>query len=234
MESGNTATPVPTPTPTFSDAISGPRTIDRSGSYYFTKNIVNSNEYKFLSIEASDVTIDGRGYTLDGIADGSQAGIEIEPGANRVTVKNLRLTDWAYGVYYEARASGPVSRDAPSRVPHGPGSSSTPVSNRNTVAGNRVTGTQLWYLRRGVDEQPDLQQPVLGPGGCEREVRTSPGRPGRSRDRRARTSSGGPSIGGNYWANPSGTGFSETDADANADGFVDDAVPGDLRPLRIC
>jgi len=33
---------------------------------------------------------------------------------------------------------------------------------------------------------------------------------------------GGPSIGGNYWATPTGTGHSETCTDANGDGFCDD------------
>jgi parallel beta-helix repeat protein len=32
---------------------------------------------------------------------------------------------------------------------------------------------------------------------------------------------GGPSLGGNFWGNPSGTGFSETTADANRDGICD-------------
>ena len=34
---------------------------------------------------------------------------------------------------------------------------------------------------------------------------------------------GGPSIGGNYWANRNGTGFSETHPDADGDGFCDEA-----------
>ena len=32
---------------------------------------------------------------------------------------------------------------------------------------------------------------------------------------------GGPQIGGNFWAKPDGTGFSETHPDANGDGFID-------------
>ncbi len=32
---------------------------------------------------------------------------------------------------------------------------------------------------------------------------------------------GGPKVGGNYWARPDNTGFSQTSADANGDGFVD-------------
>ncbi|WP_435333275.1 right-handed parallel beta-helix repeat-containing protein [Haloarchaeobius sp. TZWWS8] len=33
---------------------------------------------------------------------------------------------------------------------------------------------------------------------------------------------GGPRIGGNYWSNPSGTGFSDTASDTNGDGFADE------------
>ncbi|MEN6517908.1 MAG: carbohydrate-binding protein [Methanospirillum sp.] len=43
---------------------------------------------------------------------------------------------------------------------------------------------------------------------------------------------GGPEIGGNFWANLEGTGFSETHPDTNRDGFCDDANPnGDALPL---
>jgi parallel beta-helix repeat protein len=49
---------------------------------------------------------------------------------------------------------------------------------------------------------------------------------------------GGPSIGGNYWSNPSSTGFSETCLDSNSDGFCDQSYnpQGDLidyYPLHI-
>ncbi|MEN6342135.1 MAG: carbohydrate-binding protein [Methanospirillum sp.] len=43
---------------------------------------------------------------------------------------------------------------------------------------------------------------------------------------------GGPEIGGNFWADLHGTGFSETHPDTNHDGFCDDANPnGDALPL---
>ncbi|MEN6517369.1 MAG: carbohydrate-binding protein, partial [Methanospirillum sp.] len=34
----------------------------------------------------------------------------------------------------------------------------------------------------------------------------------------------GPKVGGNYWSRPDGTGFSQTNADANGDGFIDIAL----------
>jgi parallel beta-helix repeat protein len=42
---------------------------------------------------------------------------------------------------------------------------------------------------------------------------------------------GGPYIGGNYWANPSGTGFSQTHFDTNGDGFAE--VPYKLNDVNI-
>ncbi|MEN6342252.1 MAG: NosD domain-containing protein, partial [Methanospirillum sp.] len=36
---------------------------------------------------------------------------------------------------------------------------------------------------------------------------------------------GGPRVGGNYWGQPDGAGFSQTGADANGDGFIDTALP---------
>ena len=42
---------------------------------------------------------------------------------------------------------------------------------------------------------------------------------------------GGPYIGGNYWAKPDGTGFSQTHVDADGDGFVDRSHRTDRLPL---
>ncbi len=42
---------------------------------------------------------------------------------------------------------------------------------------------------------------------------------------------GGPLVGGNYWARPDGTGFSEVIADSDSDGFSD--VPLDLAPGNV-
>ncbi|WP_440950216.1 PKD domain-containing protein [Methanosphaerula subterraneus] len=49
---------------------------------------------------------------------------------------------------------------------------------------------------------------------------------------------GGPSIGGNFWGTPDGTGFSQTDPDINNDGFCDDPYTLgtgniDRYPLRV-
>jgi parallel beta-helix repeat protein len=219
VESGNTATPAPTPTPTFSYAISGPRTIDRPGSYYFTRDIINSNEAVFIQVRASDVTIDGRGYRLDGIDDGTQAGISVESGANRVTVKNLRLTDWPYGVYYAGASSGSVQGCTIE------GSSWAGIvlyagSNSNTVTGNRVSGThygiyvgestnnRIYNNRFSAPENANAGNNIAG------TTWSVPKQAGPN-------IVGGPSIGGNYWSNPTGTGYSDTGADANRDGFVD-------------
>jgi parallel beta-helix repeat protein len=219
VESGNTGTPVPTPTPTFSYAISGPRTIDRSGSYYFTKNIVNSNEAVFVRVQASDVTIDGKGYKLDGIDDGTQAGISVESGANRVTVKNLRLTDWPFGVYYSGASSGSVQGCTIE------GSSWAGIiiyagSNSNTVTGNRVTGTHYGiYVGESTNNQI-YNNRFSAPEGANAGPNIA-GTAWSVSKRAGPNIVGGPSIGGNFWATPSGTGYSETGTDANGDGFVD-------------
>ena len=109
------------------------------------------------------MTIDGKGYTVDGTARGGAAGIVVSSGASRVTIKNVRLTDWAYAVYYRPARATAASKGAPSSRTSWAGVVVYTGAPGYTVTGNRVTGIGYAIFVGGGDRQHDLQQPVLAP-----------------------------------------------------------------------
>ena len=93
-----TATPDPGPTEIRSCAA-----IDEAGTYVLAADIENADEKSCLRIRASDVRVRGAGHRIDGPpALSATEGVSIA-GANtsNVTVRNLTVTEWVYGVRVE-------------------------------------------------------------------------------------------------------------------------------------
>ncbi len=85
---GNAATPVGTCTE-----------ISLSGEYVLTANIANTSVTSCISINASNVTFDGAGFTITG--GGSGNGVFVHNPSIRltnVTISNLKVTNWHRGI----------------------------------------------------------------------------------------------------------------------------------------
>lgn len=109
-----TVTPVPTsspsPTPTTMPPTSTPTLINSCtkisspGEYVLNRNILDSSEINCINITSSNVVIDGAGYTIDGIDKRETFGVVVYNSTTvltNVTVKNLKVTGWDYGIYYK-------------------------------------------------------------------------------------------------------------------------------------
>ena len=236
LSTGPTTTSVPTTTQN-PYAITGPTVITSPGTYYLTNDILNRDDPVCIEVKTPGVTIDGRGHRLSGTGTSStSAGIFVN-NIPDVTVKNLKVSGWGYGIYYYdqgvslGRVEGcTIEKNLFAGVVlfnkvHG-------VS----VAGNRITDQpergvwvadasdnviyDNWFSNAGVNAD------VVG---------TSTGNSFSVVKRTGPNIIGGPFIGGNYWSRPDGTGFSQTHADANGDGFSDEVFPfsghTDLLPL---
>ncbi len=89
--------------------------IECPGYYRLTNNILDSSATRGIEIAVgdvyvlgrSDVTLDGQGYQLDGRGDLYTYGVYVT-GSSDVTVKNLTVTDWYYGIFYENSQNGRV------------------------------------------------------------------------------------------------------------------------------
>ncbi len=77
-------------------SVCGP--ISASGEYVLNTSL--SQAATCITITSSDVVFDGGGYTIDGT--GSGYGVYVYNSSvtlTNVTVKNLKVTDWQYGIY---------------------------------------------------------------------------------------------------------------------------------------
>ncbi|MBO8174388.1 MAG: right-handed parallel beta-helix repeat-containing protein [Thermococcus sp.] len=60
-----------------------------------------------IKINVSNVVLDGAGHTIDGDDSGVEYGIYVQSAVN-VTVKNVIVTGWHYGIYYEYVQNGNI------------------------------------------------------------------------------------------------------------------------------
>jgi hypothetical protein len=86
------------------------RDVTTSGHHALAGDVTNSGARYCINVTASDVVLDGRGHTIDGV--GATLGSAAEPpvgvyvdGASNVTVRNLTVSEWQTGVVYR-NASG--------------------------------------------------------------------------------------------------------------------------------
>jgi parallel beta-helix repeat protein len=78
-------------------------TITESGTYLLTEDVENSEAETCISIETSDVALDGNGHTIDGTDAEGTAGIRAE-FADGVTVRDVTVSDWTTGIEYQSDA----------------------------------------------------------------------------------------------------------------------------------
>ncbi len=81
------------------------------GEYVLMQDIANSANGTCIDITSSDVIFDGNGHMVDGVDGTNTYGVQVNipnstgPQTN-VTVKNLLVTDWDYGIYYLNNSNG--------------------------------------------------------------------------------------------------------------------------------
>jgi len=86
-------------------------TISSPGTYALNQSIINTLYATCISITSSDVILDGAGYTIDGTGGWGTNGVYVynsTTALTNVTVKNLKLTDWVYGIHYNNAANGSI------------------------------------------------------------------------------------------------------------------------------
>lgn len=91
-------------------SVNGPTVISSPGTYVLTKDISGGGS-PAIWIQSSDVIFDGNGHTIDGTGASGSFGILVNgrDGLSRVTVKNVKLTDWHYGLYFKGVSNGQIS-----------------------------------------------------------------------------------------------------------------------------
>jgi len=236
VSGGTTTTTVPTTTQN-PYAITGPTVITSPGTYYLTNDILNRNDAVCIEVMTPGVTIDGRGHRLSGTGTSStNVGIFVN-NIPDVTVKNLKVSGWGYGIYYYDQGVS-LGRVEGCTIENNLFAGVVLYNKVHgvSVAGNRITD----QAQRGVwiadaSDNVIYDNRFSNSGVNADVVGTSTGNAFSVVKRAGTNIIGGPYIGGNYWGKPDGSGFSQTHADSNGDGFTDETFSfsghTDLLPL---
>lgn len=96
-------------------------------TYVFTANISDS-----VIVERSNITIDGKGYTLQGSKSGKGM---LFSSINHVIIRNINITNFAYGIYLDSSSYITVSDN--NAIGNGNGIC-LDLSSNNTVSGNNA------------------------------------------------------------------------------------------------
>jgi parallel beta-helix repeat protein len=114
------------------------RPVEPSGTIYISSDYTfTSNIYEPIVVTADNIIIDGAGYTVQGTGALGSKGIDLSY-RNNVTIKNVEVTDFYYGIYlWSSRNNTVTSNNASSNGFYGIYLWSS--SNNNTVTGNTVS-----------------------------------------------------------------------------------------------
>lgn len=79
--------------------IDGPTIITEPGTYVIKQDVTFETDGDYIVIATSDVAIEGNKHEIRGLhSDAKNAGVVIKPGCERVSIRELKLTGWYWGL----------------------------------------------------------------------------------------------------------------------------------------
>jgi len=121
-------------------SIEGTNKIERVGNVYTFKDDI----FGGIIVEGESLVIDGAGYTLQ--CSGSEYGIKLE--GSGVTVKNVIIRNFEYGIYLYRSENNVISENTIIENSHG---IHVPGPNNNTIIGNTVTDNREGIYLSGIN-----------------------------------------------------------------------------------
>jgi parallel beta-helix repeat protein len=122
-------------------------TIDQSGRYVLTVDVINTASTACIQITASDVVFDGQGHTIDSNGDGRR-GVYVHNDATRltnVTIQNVTVTDWKdAGIEFESVDNGRIVNNT--AIDNGEDGIELDSSDNNTVSSNNASGNGFFGI----------------------------------------------------------------------------------------
>jgi parallel beta-helix repeat protein len=237
-------------------AVTGPMEITSPGTYELPSSIWNCNQPVCIQISSEGVILDGMGHTIDGIGDPESVGIAVGGDGSGAIIRNVRIMQFGTGIEFSEDGSvntsivrrntnGIIVRDAAVRIEgtrvsmnaeHGILLENTGT---NQIIGNRILDNaigigifypSLWSVGNTITNNRFNNSENLEFYNTEDEGADIPNL------LNATLVSGqnilnGTFLGGNFWATPNQTGFSETCTDANGNGICD--APYEIRTGNI-
>ena len=221
-------------------------TLDIQGeTYKLTADIIDSTETsKCMYITKDSITLNCQGHTIDGIDNESSLakGVYIYRKDN-VTIKNCVITDWVTGITAGSIGSWNLTimnNKVTSNLDYGVSLTDTEYANiiNNTIKDNEDIGIRIYDItyNPGITMVDNIIGPNSGrdiytwivPGKIYNNIinssnlyLVSPNPAWNTTKSSGASIVGGLYLGGNYWANSSGTGFSEICEDYDGDAICD-------------
>lgn len=119
-------------------------TIDQSGRYVLTDDVLNTAETECILITASDVVFDGQEHTIDS-GDNGRRGVYVHNDSTRltnVTVQGVTVTNWEdAGIEFEAVDAGHIVNNT--ATDNGEDGIELDSSDNNTVSSNNASGNDF-------------------------------------------------------------------------------------------
>ena len=128
--------------------VNGPVVITEPGTYVLTQDITSSSQIVCIEIKASNVVFDGQGHLISGVNKEGSAGIFISKDINTpvtgVTIKNVRLSNWFYGIYLLNAQNGAIQGVTPT------GNANAGIVLYSGSTGNTISGSTISGNGRGI------------------------------------------------------------------------------------
>ena len=192
--------------------------LENSGDNNLTGNTAGSNTYDGIYLQSSD------NNKLDSnIVPSNDIGINLMTTNGTTISKNTVSDSVGHGMLLSLSDSNTISRNSVSNSNRGIYLNS---SKNNTVSSNNVALSSSYGLYLCNQSTSNL----IFDNYLNNTINVNSKNTGCvwNKTKTSGTSIvGGPNIGGNYWATPLGTGFSQTATDANKDGIADSSYNGE-------
>ena len=182
--------------------------------YNLTSNITDSSSEICLKVTATRITINCQGHTISG--NGTTG---IYSNKYNTIIKDCILEGWDKGIHYEGSNDGKIENTTISSC--GEAGIHLSVSSNNIIK-NNIFDNNYHGMKIGYSSNNKIYNNLFNnTNNIEFYGTGSNNSWNITKQKGARIYSDGNYIGGNYWATPDKTGYSETCTDSNTDGFCD-------------
>ncbi|WAM22762.1 MAG: right-handed parallel beta-helix repeat-containing protein (plasmid) [Candidatus Methanoperedens sp.] len=204
--------------------------ISSPGAYVLNTDIMNKAGKTCISIHSNNLVLDGNGHTITGNGAGDGVNLKDSEG---VTIKNLDIRKFDNGIHLENSKNNNLANNTffSNNIGIYLQNSKTNILNNNVISSNNQNGI---YLKDSKDNTVYNNffnnSKNFQITNSKNNVWSIPN------PTRGMNIVGGPFLGGNFWANPNGTGFGQTCTDSDNDGICDlsytlDSMNIDYLPL---
>jgi parallel beta-helix repeat protein len=234
-----------TPSPTPKEISSLPYTCSVPGEYYLAKDLIGSDADTGILVTAQNVTIDGKGHLLRGSGRQGSVGILAYNNGDPVdglNITNLAISNWEDGCYLYHATNGSMNDTTISDCSYAgiflDGGTAGLAIDDNTLTSNyygllsrstadiRIEHNRITQNQNAGLDLISMNQSLIADNQFMNRLNlalptTVTTIAWNTSKTTGQNLAGGPYLGGNYWGNPTQTGFSDLAADQNRDGFAD-------------